>query len=190
MAHIRSTLPVLCSPQGSLTFRLYATSVVAAAASAVEFLLHWNRPVFVYATTTESMSSTTLPAYAGWARRTASISVSIVQRRYRSVWLSPPHNVDLATHSDNYSRFRTADWIEEKRKKETKNIFIFEFVQYGFRWLRKQNDFIHRGNVQVVREGEYCTLFSTDSKRLHTKLFAKHLALLTNVRALDFFFLH
>lgn len=42
--------------------------------------------------------------------------------------------------------------------------------------------------MQVVREGEYCTLFSTDSKRLHAKLFANHLALLTNVRVLDFFF--
>lgn len=126
LAHIRSALAMLCSPQRSLTFRLYATSVVAAAASAVEFLLHWNRPVFVYAATTESMSSPTLPAYTGWVRRTASISVSIVQRRYRSVWLSPPHNVDRATHSSNYSRFRTADGIEEKKQQQKS--FIFESV--------------------------------------------------------------
>lgn len=109
VAHIRNALAVLCSPHTvALTFRLYATSVVAAVASAVEFLLHWNRPVFVYVTSS---------ACTGWAKRITSVLPSIVRRRYRSLWLLPPHNVNRVTHSNNCSRFRTVDKQKNGRKK-------------------------------------------------------------------------
>lgn len=127
LAHIRNALAALCTPQLSLTFRLYATSVVAAVASAVEFLLHWNRPVFVYVTS----STTALSACTGWARRITSILPSIVQRRYRSIWLYPPHNVDHATHSDNYSRFRTVDKQIDEEKRGSKIYIILGLPHFS-----------------------------------------------------------